>query len=129
MARLALGEALTNLAAAPLSQWSDIKLQANWMWPGRDGPAAAALYRAVEVLRDALLDLGLALDGGKDSLSMATECGPGEGGGRVPSPPTVVLTAYAPCVDVGGVVTPDIKVPFEEGGGRRRRRAFCSTWI
>ena len=114
MARVALGEALTNLAAAPVSRWADIKLQANWMWPGRDGPAAAALYQAVEALRDALLELGLALDGGKDSLSMATETAAG-GGERVPSPPTVVLTAYAPCVDVGGVVTPDIKVPFEEG--------------
>lgn len=113
MARVALGEALTNLAAAPLSRWADIKLQANWMWPGRNGPAAAALYQAVEALRDALLELGLALDGGKDSLSMAIETA--GGGERVPSPPTVVLTAYAPCVDVGGVVTPDIKVPFEEG--------------
>ncbi len=112
MARVALGEALTNVAAAPLSRWADIKLQANWMWPGREGAAAAVLYEAVEALRDALLSLGLALDGGKDSLSMATE---GGGGTRVPSPPTVVLTAYAPCVDVGRVLTPDVKVPAEEG--------------
>jgi phosphoribosylformylglycinamidine synthase len=116
MARMALGEALTNLAAAPIRRWADIKLQANWMWPGREGPAAAALYHAVEALTNALLALGLALDGGKDSLSMATDAG---ADGRIPSPPTVVLTAYAPCVDVGRVLTPDVKVPSlqEEGEG------------
>ena len=108
MVRMAVGEALTNLVSAPITRWADIKLQANWMWPGREWEAAGQLYEGVEALREALLDLGLALDGGKDSLSMATDC---DDGVRVPCPATVVITAYAPCADVSRVLTPDLKVP------------------
>ena len=108
MVRMAVGEVLTNLVSAPLTRWADIKLQANWMWPGREGEAAGQLYEGVEALRRVLLDLGLALDGGKDSLSMATDC---EDGVRVPCPATVVVTAYAPCADISRVLTPDVKVP------------------
>jgi phosphoribosylformylglycinamidine synthase len=113
MVRMAVGEALTNLVSAPLKRWADIKLQANWMWPGREGEAAGQLYEGVEALREVLLDLGLALDGGKDSLSMATDC---DDGVRVPCPATVVVTAYAPCADVSRVMTPDVKVPGEGEG-------------
>lgn len=96
---MAVGEAITNLVWAPVSQWNDIKLQANWMWPGREGVHAATLYEAVSTLSDTLIQLGLALDGGKDSLSMTTDCG---SCGKVPSPPTLVMTAYAHCPRITG---------------------------
>lgn len=138
MVRMAVGEALTNLVSAPLTGWADIKLQANWMWPGREGASAGQLYDGVEALRGVLLELGLALDGGKDSLSMATLC---EDGIRVPSPATVVVTAYAPCCDVSRVLTPDVKVPGEcdgqegvllfldvSGSGPRPKELGGSAW-
>ena len=103
MVRMAVGEAITNLVWAPVSQWNDIKLQANWMWPGREGAQAARLYEAVATLSDTLIQLGLALDGGKDSLSMTTDCGESA---KVPSPATLVMTAYAHCPRITGKLLP-----------------------
>jgi len=71
--------------------------------------------------------LRIAIDGGKDSLSMAAKVGSGETGETVKSPGTLVISAYAPCPDVTKVVTPDIKRPGESrllfidlGDGRDR---------
>ncbi|HSL92568.1 MAG TPA: phosphoribosylformylglycinamidine synthase subunit PurQ, partial [Candidatus Limnocylindrales bacterium] len=53
--------------------------------------------------------LGIAIDGGKDSLSMAAKVLSGETAEMVKSPGTLVISAYAPCPDITKVVTPDIK--------------------
>lgn len=74
--------------------------------------------------RDAMLHLGLACDGGKDSLSMAAAAG----GETVMAPGNLVVSAYVGCPDVTKVVTPDLKLPQEGGlllhvdlaGGARR---------
>ncbi len=55
--------------------------------------------------------LGIAVDGGKDSLSMAAHLALTDE--VVKSPGTLVISAYAPCIDVCSVVTPDFKTPSE----------------
>ena len=71
MGRLCVGEMLTNIAWARLSAIEDIKCSGNWMWAAKLPGEGAALYDAARALTDILHELGIAIDGGKDSLSMA----------------------------------------------------------
>ena len=71
MARLSVGEALTNIVWAKISRLEDIKCSGNWMWAAKLPGEGARLYDAAVALRDIMLELGIAIDGGKDSLSMA----------------------------------------------------------
>jgi phosphoribosylformylglycinamidine synthase len=127
MARLALAEALTNLVWAPVSDLSDVKASVNWMYAAKMGGEGADMWAAATALRDAMLALGLACDGGKDSLSMAAAAPDGE---AVMAPGNLVVSAYVACPDVTGVVTPDLKLPGSGalihvdigGGGSARRR-------
>lgn len=106
-ARMAVGEALTNIIWAQISGLKDIKCSANWMWAPKLSGEGAALYDAVSAMRDLMVRLGIAVDGGKDSLSMATRVGEE----IVKSPRELVISAYATMSDVTRVVTPDIKDP------------------
>ena len=106
-ARMAVGEALTNLAWAHISGLEDIKCSANWMWAPKLPGEGAALYDAVSAMRDLMIALGIAVDGGKDSLSMATRVGDE----IVKSPRELVISAYATMPDITKVVTPDLKNP------------------
>ena len=106
-ARLAVGEALTNLASAPVAALSDVKLSANWMaaagHPGED----AALYEAVRAVGMELCPaLGIAIPVGKDSLSMKTQW---DGGKKlVVAPVSLVVTAFAKVSDVRQALTPEM---------------------
>ena len=106
-ARMAVGEALTNIVWAQISRLQDIKCSANWMWAPKLPGEGAALYDAVCAMRDLMIQLGIAVDGGKDSLSMATRVGDE----IVKSPRELVISAYATMPDITKVVTPDIKNP------------------
>ncbi len=106
-ARMAVGEALTNIVWAQISRLQDIKCSANWMWAPKLPGEGAALYDAVCAMRDLMIRLGIAVDGGKDSLSMATRVGDE----IVKSPRELVISAYATMPDITKVVTPDIKNP------------------
>jgi phosphoribosylformylglycinamidine synthase len=106
-ARMAVGEALTNLVWARISRLKDIKCSANWMWAPKLPGEGAALYDAACAMRDLMIRLGIAVDGGKDSLSMATRIGDE----TVKSPRELVISAYATMPDITKVVTPDIKRP------------------
>jgi len=106
-ARMAVGEALTNIVWAQISRLQDIKCSANWMWAPKLPGEGAALYDAVCAMRDLMIRLGIAVDGGKDSLSMATRVGDE----IVKSPRELVISAYATMPDITKVVTPDIKKP------------------
>jgi phosphoribosylformylglycinamidine synthase len=106
-ARIAIGEALTNIVWARISGMEDIKCSANWMWAPKLPGEGAALYDAVTAMRDLMIRLGIAVDGGKDSLSMATRVGDE----IVKSPRELVISAYATMPDITKVVTPDIKRP------------------
>ena len=71
MARMSVAEALTNIVWAKVSRLEDIRCSGNWMWPAKLPGEGAALYDAAVAMRDIMLALGIAVDGGKDSLSMA----------------------------------------------------------
>ena len=108
--RMAVGEAITNLLAAPVAL-SRIKLSANWMAacgePGED----AALYDTVRAVGLELCpQLGIGIPVGKDSLSMRTRW-TGEAGQpqQVIAPVSLVVTAFATLDDVRGTATPQLQ--------------------
>jgi phosphoribosylformylglycinamidine synthase len=128
MARLSVGEALTNIVWAKITALRDIKCSSNWMWAPKLYGEGAKMYAAAVAMRDIMIDLGIAVDGGKDSLSMAARVVNRDGiEEMVKSPGTLVISAYAPCADITKVITPDIKAPgksrlilIDLGGGRNR---------
>lgn len=107
MARLSLAESLTNMVSAPITSLPDVKASVNWMYAAKMGSEGSDMYDAAVAMRDAMVSLRVACDGGKDSLSMAAAAG----GETVMAPGNVVVSAYAPCTDVTRVVTPDLKLP------------------
>jgi len=132
--RMAVGEAITNIAAAAIADLGDVKLSANWMaaagHPGED----AALYDTVRaVALDLCPQLGISIPVGKDSLSMKTawnESGDrGEvNAGEVTAPLSLIISAFAPVTDVRATLTPQLRTDCGEtalvlidlGGGRCR---------
>lgn len=108
--RMAIAEALTNIAAARIGRLGDIKLSANWMCaaghPGED----EKLYRTVEAAGMELCPaLGIAIPVGKDSMSMRTEWREGGQTRSVTSPMSLVISAFAPVLDVRKTVTPQLR--------------------
>ncbi|MBI4653605.1 MAG: phosphoribosylformylglycinamidine synthase [Nitrospirae bacterium] len=111
MARISVGEALTNIVWAKISALEDIKCSGNWMWAAKLPGEGARLYDAAAAMRDIMIELGIAVDGGKDSVSMAAQVKDVDGKAEiVKSPGTLVISAYAPCPDITKVITPDIKM-------------------
>jgi phosphoribosylformylglycinamidine synthase len=115
-ARMAVGEALTNLASAgSIGRLGDVKLSANWMaaagHPGED----ARLYDAVQAVGAELCPaLGIAIPVGKDSMSMRTVWTDRAGERQVMAGPlSLIISAFAPVGDVRRALTPEI--------GRRQR--------
>jgi len=107
--RMAIAEALLNLAGVAVPSIGHIKMQGNVMWPGSTDGNMARLYQALDQgVRAFLLQLGFVEDGGKDSMSMrATDTE----GNIISSPHTFVATLYAPVPNMAWRVTPDIKQP------------------
>ena len=66
-----MAEALTNIVWAKVTALSDIKASGNWMWAAKLPGEGARMWDACNAMTDALLALGVSIDGGKDSLSMA----------------------------------------------------------
>jgi phosphoribosylformylglycinamidine synthase len=112
MARMAVGEALTNLVWAQASALEDVRCSANWMWAAKLPGEGAALYDAAVAMRDLMIELGIAVDGGKDSISMAALAPDGE---TVKAPGELTISAYVTCPDITRTVTPDLELP---GRGR-----------
>ena len=106
-ARMAIGEALTNLAAARIRRLPDVKLSANWMANAGGEGEDAALYRAVEAVGLQLCPaLGIAIPVGKDSLSMRAQWTTAGQSREVQAPVSLVVTALAPVMDVRKTLTP-----------------------
>ena len=106
-ARMAVGEAITNLIAAPVEGLERIKLSANWMaaagHPGED----ARLFDAVRAVGLELCPaLELAIPVGKDSLSMQAQWQAGGVAHKSVSPVSLVVSAFAPVADVTRQSTP-----------------------
>jgi phosphoribosylformylglycinamidine synthase len=106
-ARMAVGEMITNIASARISGMRNIRCRANWMWPAKLPHEGALLYDAAVAMADLMVELGIAVDGGKDSLSMAATVQ----GELVKAPGSLVILGYAPVPDITKKVTPDIKKP------------------
>ncbi|PLR48245.1 phosphoribosylformylglycinamidine synthase [Chimaeribacter arupi] len=109
-ARLAVGEALTNLAATQIGGLKRVKLSANWMsaagHPGED----AGLYDAVRAVGEELCPaLGITIPVGKDSMSMKTRWQAGTEQREMTSPLSLVITAFARVEDVRRTVTPQLR--------------------
>ena len=66
-------QALTNLVWAGISDLGDVKCSANWMWAAKLPGEGAAMWDACEAMVDLMVTLGVGVDGGKDSLSMAAK--------------------------------------------------------
>ncbi len=112
MARMCVGEALTNLVWAKVTDLEDVKCSGNWMWAAKLPGEGAALYDAAVALHDTLVALGIAIDGGKDSLSMAARAPGGDGADEtVKAPGSLVISAYVTSPDITKTVTPDCKRP------------------
>lgn len=110
-ARMSVAESLTNMVFAKITSLEDVKCSGNWMWAAKLPGEGAALYDACKAMCSVMAKLGIAIDGGKDSLSMAARVS----NETVKAPGTLVISAYAPCPDVRLTVTPDLKCPEEKG--------------
>eukprot|EP00440_Ansanella_granifera_P072806 gb/GFBE01079009.1/.p1 GENE.gb/GFBE01079009.1/~~gb/GFBE01079009.1/.p1 ORF type:complete len:1328 (+),score=359.03 gb/GFBE01079009.1/:1-3984(+) len=110
MARLAVAEALTNLAFVRISSLDSVKASGNWMWAAKLPGEGPKMYDIAKALSDIMVELGIAIDGGKDSLSMAARVPLGNGQAETAkSPGQFVLSVYAPVPDVRIKATPDLK--------------------
>ncbi|KAJ1295212.1 hypothetical protein BS78_01G206800 [Paspalum vaginatum] len=128
MARLAVGEALTNLVWAKVTSLGDVKASGNWMYAAKLDGEGADMYDAGVALADCMIELGIAIDGGKDSLSMAAQCD----GEVVKAPENLVISAYVTCPDITLTVTPDLKlgddgVLLHIDLAKGKRRLGCSA--
>ncbi|NBO23085.1 phosphoribosylformylglycinamidine synthase, partial [bacterium] len=104
--RLSVGESLTNIVFAPLTYGlSGISLSANWMWPAKNKGENVRLYNAVKSLSDFVIDLGINVPTGKDSLSMKQKYEDGD----VLSPGTVIVSAVGECDQFELAVEPVLK--------------------
>ncbi|MEE9102156.1 phosphoribosylformylglycinamidine synthase [Pseudomonas nitroreducens] len=109
--RMAIGETITNLAAASIDKISEIKLSANWMaaagHPGED----ARLYDTVKAVGMELCPaLGITIPVGKDSMSMKTRWQDGDAEKSVTSPMSLIISGFAPVSDVRKTLTPQLRL-------------------
>jgi phosphoribosylformylglycinamidine synthase len=113
--RLAVGEAITNIAAASIASLSDIKLSANWMAPCGHPGEDALLYDTVEAVGMELCpELGIAIPVGKDSLSMKTVWDDNGETKTVTSPLSLVISAFAPVTNAAKTCTPQLRTDLGE---------------
>lgn len=108
-ARLAVAEAITNIAGANIAKLSDITLSANWMAACGEDKEDQALFDAVYAVGEALCPaLGIAIPVGKDSLSMRANWSDEQANKSVVSPISLIITAFAPVQDVTKTLTPEL---------------------
>ncbi|HVN43271.1 MAG TPA: phosphoribosylformylglycinamidine synthase, partial [Steroidobacteraceae bacterium] len=137
--RMAVAEAITNIAAADVRALKDVRLSANWMAacgePGED----ADLFDTVRAVGEEFCPaLGIAIPVGKDSLSMKTVWREGEVDKRVVAPVSLIVSAFAPVTDVRRTLTPQLRtgggtptslVLVDLGGGRDRLGGSCLAQV
>nr|WP_093331892.1 phosphoribosylformylglycinamidine synthase [Thalassotalea agarivorans] len=137
-ARLAVAEALTNIASADIGDLNRIKLSANWMsaagHPGED----AGLYEAVKAVGEELCPaLGLTIPVGKDSMSMKTKWQQDGEEKAVTAPMSLIITAFGRVEDIRKTVTPELRtdkgdtriVAIDLSGGKNRLGASCLAQV
>lgn len=136
--RMAIGEAITNIAAASIDALSDIKLSANWMVAAGHPGEGALLYDTVHAIaKDLCPQLGIAIPVGKDSMSMRAKWAHNGQEEQVTSPLSVVVTAFAPVRNARKTLTPQIRTDMgptelwlvDLGDGQNRLGASALAYV
>jgi phosphoribosylformylglycinamidine synthase len=108
--RMAIAEAITNIAATRIEKLSDVKLSANWMCAAGHKGEDEKLYRTVQAVGMELCpELGITIPVGKDSMSMRTAWQDNGQNKAVTAPLSLVISAFAPVVDVRKTLTPQLR--------------------
>jgi phosphoribosylformylglycinamidine synthase len=137
-ARMAVGEAITNIAAARINKISDIVLSANWMSPAGHPGEDAGLYDAVKAVGEELCPrLGIAIPVGKDSMSMKTVWDEGDTTHSVTAPLSLIISAFTPVEDASKTLTPELRtdqgdsdlILIDLGKGKNRLGASCLAQV
>jgi len=137
-ARMAIAEAITNIAAARIGAISDIRLSANWMAAAGHGDEDAQLYATVRTVGEVLCpELGICIPVGKDSLSMRTRWEQGGESREVVSPLSLIISAFAPVSDASRTLTPQLRTDLgptrllliDIAGGRQRLGGSCLAQV
>ncbi len=136
--RLAIGEAITNMVAADVTQLDQVRLSANWMAacgePGED----AELYATVKAVGEELCPaLDLTIPVGKDSLSMKSSWQDAAGTHSVVAPVSLIVSAFAPVRDVRRTLTPQVRLDagatrlllIDLGSARNRLGGSCLAQV
>lgn len=114
--RMAVGEAITNIAAASIAKLGDVKLSANWMAAAGHGHEDAALFDTVKAVGlEFCPQLGISIPVGKDSLSMRTRWEEQGKAKQVTAPLSLIVTSFAPCADVRKTLTPQLRADKDVG--------------
>ena len=112
-ARMAIGEAITNILAADINDLSEIKLSANWMAAAGFGDEDEKLFKTVQAVgEDFCPELGLTIPVGKDSLSMRTVW-QDKGEKSVTAPLSLIISAFSPVINVLRTLTPQLDTRSE----------------
>jgi phosphoribosylformylglycinamidine synthase len=121
MAEMTIGEMITNMIGIYIGDIEKIKCSANWMWSPKknNGEEGYNMLKAVESLSECMCKLGIAIDGGKDSLSMHSNVDNKD----FYSLPTLVLTGYSTVDNINIKTTPDLKSIYT----RNKNDAINST--
>jgi phosphoribosylformylglycinamidine synthase len=109
--RMAIGEAITNIACAEIARLNDIKLSANWMVAAGHGSEDQKLFATVEAVGMELCPaLGICIPVGKDSMSMRTVWSDSDSNEEKSNtaPLSLVVTAFAPVIDIRSSLTPEL---------------------
>jgi phosphoribosylformylglycinamidine synthase len=132
-ARLAVAEAVMNIAAADVAALGDIRLSANWMAAAGHAQDDYTLFSMVRAVGEELCPaLGIAVPVGKDSLSMRTAWTDGGAQRAVTAPVSLIVSAFAPVVDVRRTLTPElvrepgsVLILFDLADGAQRLGGSC----
>ncbi|SMF12964.1 phosphoribosylformylglycinamidine synthase [Pseudobacteriovorax antillogorgiicola] len=137
-ARMAVGEAITNIMGASIDGLERIKLSANWQAATDHPGEGAGLYEAVQAIGMELCPaLGLTIPVGKDSMSMKTSWQENGEERSVTAPLSLVISAFAPCTDVRKTLTPELKrfsepsdlLLIDLGQGKNRLGGSCLAQV
>ena len=135
--RMAVAEAVTNIAAADITALDQVRLSANWMAacgePGED----ADLYATVKAVGEEFCPaLGITIPVGKDSLSMKTSWRSEQGARQMVAPLSLIVSAFAPVRDVRRTLTPQLRTDVDSslllidlGAGRDRLGGSCLAQV
>ena len=108
--RLAVGESVTNIAAAAIADLGKVKLSANWMAAAGHRGEDAKLFDTVRAISTFCQEVGLSIPVGKDSLSMKTAWQEDGQDKAVISPLSLIVTAFAPVEDIRTTLTPQLRL-------------------